>query len=219
MLVASNIMGGLGTFTEGPVSGGCKAGKDFICGPKGGIFSCRPCDYSQLDAFKALQKLANQLVVALGMAKSPAIINGQHGCEGGDILAIDGRIGPCTKSTITKIVRIHGPALMMPTDPLLGLGKFKPDYEYIAHVTPELIAYFSRLAAVSNAPKNVPAPSRQPIKRVTAPGTVPGVVAPLPSIPAPPSRIAWGATIGIFGALAAIGLISSGVYYYQGERM
>jgi hypothetical protein len=224
MLVASDIRGvGLGTFEEGPVSGGSKAGKDFICGPKGGIFSCRPCDFPQLASFKQLQKMANQLVVGLGLSKSPAIINGQHGCEGGDILAIDGRIGPCTKSTVTKIVRVMGPVLMKPTDPILSLSRFKPDYEYIAHVTPELIAYFSQLIALSKAPKNVPAPTRQPIKRVTAPGGgVPSPVAPLPTLPQasfkPVTKSRAGLTVGIFGALAAIGLIGTGVYYYKSEN-
>jgi hypothetical protein len=35
---------------------------------------------------------------------------------------------------------VAGPLLMKPTDPILGLAKFKPNSEYIAHVIPELIA-------------------------------------------------------------------------------
>jgi hypothetical protein len=216
MQMATDISGiGFGIFEEGPVDGGCADGADFICGPRGGVFSCRPCDFPQLDSFKDLQKLANQLVVGLGMANSPAIIVGEHGCEGGDILALDGRIGPCTKSTISKIVRVTGPTLMPPTDPILSLSQFKPDYEYIAEVTPELIAYFEQLVALSNAPKDVPAPSQQPIKRVTAPGSVPKASAPLPSDRFRAKPRVGAMTVGIFGALAAIGLIGTGVYYYR----
>lgn len=222
MQVATNISGvGLGTFEQGPVEGGCAVGKDFVCGPKGGIVSCRPCDFSQLESFKQLQRLANQLVVSLGMDQSPAIIVGPNECEGGDILAIDGRVGPCTRRTIAKIVRVTGPTLMKPTDPILGLAKFKPDSEYIAHVIPELVGYLNQLAVLSNAPKDVPAPRQQPIKRVTAPGSVP--VATTPESRFRPAsrgaaRAGMGPTLGVFGAIAAIALISAGVYYYEGER-
>jgi hypothetical protein len=220
MIVATNISGagfGLGTFEEGPVSGGCDAGKDFICGPKGGVFSCRPCDFPQLDAFKELQRMANQLVVALGMANKPGIIVGQHGCAGGDLLAIDGRIGPCTKKTITQIVRVFGPLTMAPTDPLLSLSKFQSEYEYIAHVAPELQAYFGQLVKLSNAPKNVPAPSRQPIKSVTAPGSVPVSSTPeeIRRVTRRVTRKTGRAGLVALGALAAIGLVGTGVYYYR----
>lgn len=222
MQVATNMSGaGLGTFTEGPVDGGCKSGADFICGPRGGILSCRPCDFSQLDAFKQLQKTANQLVVGLGLDKSPAIIVGADTCEGGDLLAIDGRVGPCTRRTISKIVRVAGPTLMKPTDPILGLAKFKPNSEYIAHVIPELLAYMDQLVAISKAPRNVPAPAQQPIKRVTAPGSVPVVVAPNgKTVPASArtGKSKYGWTLGIFGALAAVGLVGTGVYYYKSEN-
>lgn len=216
MLIASDIGGqyGLGTFQEGPVSGGCDAGKDYICGPRGGIFSCRPCDYSQLAAFKALQKKANQLVVALGMTKKPAIITGRYGCTGGDILAIDGRVGPCTRRTVAAIVEKFGPALMGSTDPRLSSTQFKSTYEYIAYVVPELNAYFSHLITLSNAPRNVPAPAQQPIKRTNAPGSVPQ---PEPDrrtvVFKEPARA--GLTLGIFGALAAVGLVGAGVMHYK----
>jgi hypothetical protein len=219
MLVTTDIWGGpgLGTFEEGPVDGGCAQGADFICGPRGGVFSCRPCDFSQLEQFKQLQRLANQLVVGLGMANTPAVITGLNSCEGGDILAIDGRVGPCTKRTLTRIVRVFGPLTMAPTNPLLDLAKFEPTAEYISTVIPELLTYLGQLVALSNAPKNVPAPPKQPIKSVDAPGKL-----PLPSsepvakpFPRRPSMVG----VGIFAALAAVGLTAAGVYYYRSENL
>ncbi len=143
-----------------------------------------------------------------------------HSCAGGDILAIDGRVGPCTKRTITRIVRIFGPLTMAPTNPLLDLANFEPTAEYIAKVIPELLTYMGQLVALTKAPKDVPAPPRQPIQKgVDAPGKVPPPteLEPLPSplIPEKPSMVG----VGIFAALAAIGLGAAAVYYYRSERI
>lgn len=216
MFFASNLSGGLGIFEEGP---SCGDGSDFICGPKGGVFSCRPCDFSQLAAFKQLQKMANQLVVSLGMSNKPAVITGLNSCTGGDILALDGRVGPCTKRTVANIVTVFGIRKMPPASDLLAVGTFESTPNYIARVIPELLEYFSQLIVLTNAPKDVPAPAQQPISRV--PGS-PGKVPPAPEasngfiVPRPPSRA--GAFVGILGVLAAAGLVGTAVYYYRGEN-
>lgn len=219
MLIASDIRGlGLGAFDQGS----CADGADFVCksGTQRGVtvFSCRPCDFAQLAVFRALQQKANQLVVALGMTKKPALITGPRSCEGGDILAVDERVGPCTARTISRIVRVFGPLTMAPTDPLLDLENFQVTEEYIAHSAPELITYFDQLIALTNAPKNVPAPVQQPVKGVDAPGDIPKVVLPeaLPS-PAQPKN-GTKIMLGLLAALAAVGLVGTGVYYYRSEQ-
>lgn len=216
MLVATDFSGAeLGTFEQGA----CADGSDFTCGPRGGVFSCRPCDFTQLEAFKQLQKIANQLVVGLGMEKSPAVITGLNSCEGGDILAIDGRVGPCTKRTIARIIRVFGPLTMAPTNPLLDLENFKPTSEYIASVIPELTTYFRQLVALSKAPKDVPAPAQQPIKGFPAPGKVPLSILPGNGVRELRPPVNGGkVALGIMAALAAIGLVGTGVYYYRSEQ-
>lgn len=221
MLVASDFGGfGLGAFQQGA----CADGADFVCkaGTQRGVtvFSCRPCDFEQLAVFRALQQKANQLVVALGMTKEPGVITGRRTCEGGDILAIDERVGPCTARTISRIVRVFGPLTMAPTDPVLDLATFQPTEEYVAHVAPELIAYLDQLIALTKAPKTVPAPVQQPIKSVDAPGSVPLVTPPpLPPLPSPLQPVGGGKLmLGIMAGLTAIGLTAAGVYYYRSER-
>lgn len=215
MQVATNINGsGLGTFQQGV----CASGADFICGPRGGIHSCRPCDFAQLEAFKDAQKKANQLVVSLGMSTKPAVITGERSCTGGYILAIDGRVGPCTVRTIAKIVRFLGPSAMPPISPLLGPQKFRETYEYIAKVIPELRTYFAQLIKVTNAPKDVPAPPQQPIKRIAAPGKVPAVTAPVTVLPdgtvvRPRVTRSGGLLVGGLVVLATIGSVGAGIYF------
>lgn len=216
MLVSSISGVGLGTFQEGECPDA-----DFVCGPKThkgkSIYSCRPCDFAQLIEFRRLQTMANSLVVALGMVNKPGIITGLHSCSGGDIVAVDERIGPCTKRTITRIVSLFGPKTMKPINPLLSVSKFQSTYEYIAHVTPELITYFQQLIQITSAPKNVPAPVQQPVQFVDAPGPVPG---PDPLPPPPPNGLVVrprvsksGLLIGVLAALTAIGLVGTGIYY------
>jgi hypothetical protein len=223
MLIASNIsgfgFGGLGAFQQGQ----CADGADFVCGPKTSkgvtVNSCRPCDFAQLEAFRELQERANSLVVALGMEKSPAIITGPDSCGGGDILALDGRVGPCTTRTVARIIQIFGPRKLAASDPLLRPSNFQPTKEYVAHALPEIVSYLRQLVTLTNAPKNVPAPAQQPIKTVSGgPGAgsgefpttiVPGLT------PKPKTGASLKVTIGILGALAAVGLVGTGVYYYR----
>lgn len=224
-LVASDISGGnfgLGAFEQGA----CADGADFVCGPKtsGGVTidSCRPCDFAQLAIFKELQTLANSMVVALKLDNKPAIVTGRNDCAGGDILAIDGRIGPCTARTISRIIQGPGLAVLAPSDPLLARSNFAPTKEYVAHAAPEVAAYLRQLVAVTNAPRNVPAPAQQPVSKTAGgPGSSSSpIVLPtttLPAFPSPAARKAsgLGLTVGILGALAAVGLVGTGVYYYR----
>jgi hypothetical protein len=222
MLMASDISGfGLGAFQQGQ----CADGADFVCGPKTSkgitVNSCRPCDFAQLAAFKELQNLANSLVVALGLSRSPAIITGPSTCSGGDILALDGRVGPCTARTITRIMGV-GPDKLTPIDPLLSAANFQPTQEYIAHALPEIVSYMRQLATLTSAPRDVPAPPQQPISTTAGgPGPGPGeeAIAVVPPLPVLPKRKASGLaiTVGVLGALAAVGLVGAGINYQRGR--
>lgn len=203
---------------QGGAGPDCKPGWGYLCGPRGGIYSCRPCDYPQLEAFQRLQKLANQLVVAFRMNDAPSVITGLHTVSGGYKLALDGRVGPATKRTVAAIMAKYGPKLMAPSAAALAAGKFEDSYEYVAEYIPELIAYFEDLVRISNAPENVPAPPRQPIASVTAPGAPPRaqkLVAPPPVTPI--KRKGNWLVLGLAG-LAAVGLVGAGVYYYRSEQ-
>jgi len=217
MLAVYNL--GADEYTGGAATD-CKPGWDYLCGPRGGIYSCRPCDYAQLEAFQSLQKMANQLGVGLKMNDAPAVITGLHTCTGGYKLALDGRVGPCTKRTVAEIVTKYGPNLMTAVSPALAPGKFEDSYEYIAGHIPELLVYFGTLVKQSNAPRDVPAPPQQPIASVGGPGSVPKagkLVAPPPVTPLGKKKKPWG--VLLFAGLAAVGLTAAGVYYYRSEQV
>jgi hypothetical protein len=204
MLVASDISG-FGAYTGGSAAD-CKSGWGYLCGPRGGIQSCRPCDYSQLEAMKALQREANKLVVAYGLDSRPAVVTGSRSCTGGYTLAIDGRIGPCTQRTMAAIAQRAK----------IAFPYSVASIESIAKYTPELLEHTKRLAALAGAKKDVPAPPSQPIARTDAPGSVPGAK-PAPgaittAMPKPKMARA-GVFVGVLGFLAATGLIAAGAYY------
>jgi len=206
MLTASGYgLGAAAAFTEGP----CADGHDFLCGERGGVMSCRPCDFPQLGTFQELQKQANRLVPALGDSKFA--------------LVIDGRIGPLTARTVGRVGMVAMRHLSPPAgeglDSVIALASQSPEsgvtLARIAAVAPDLAGYFRAAADALGVPKQVPAPPGLPPGTGTRPPTTtePPVTTP-PPLPAP-KRSRAGVVLAVVGGLTAIGLVAGGIYQYR----
>jgi hypothetical protein len=206
---------GLGAYEQGQ----CSSGADFVCSEKGGEYSCRPCDYAQLDVFRELQEQINRLIVTYNLGNS---------------LDVDGRIGD---DTTAAAARIHGaiksgavaapPAVAQALAAVARAPRSQDAMHALAAVADETVPYFATVADAAGAPDRVP--EGPPIPPVP-PGPSEG--GPFPQVPPrdvdqPPvdpvitqpvatdgrKRARRGYVIGGVALLAAVGLIGAAAYY------
>jgi hypothetical protein len=172
----------LGVYDEGV----CADGADFVCGPRGGVQSCRPCDFPQLEAFKALQNLANSLVVAFGLDASEAIAVAPNSCTGGYLLADDGRIGPCTRRTVRAVIarsRTGAPTVAVPS---YFQGRLPGTNQFFARYAVEAADYLNQAVVAMNAPAVVPVDEQPIVYPDEAPPPGEELVVVTPDAPPPP---------------------------------
>jgi len=194
-----------------PTSGdSCAAGGDFVCGPKGGITSCRPCDFPQLTQFKRLQTQANRLVAG-------------YGFDSRYRLDVDARIGPLTTRTVAlvgqKVIEQLGKAnVPSPVRQALNQASSAPEsitsYRALARVAPQIANVFE-LAANSIGAGDMPDPSppvgKDPGRNGDGNG---GVLPPTNGRQRKMGRGMKGA-LAALGIIGAVGLSAAAYNYYR----
>lgn len=183
---AANSLGD--PFTEGA----CAAGADFLCGPRDGIFSCRPCDDPQLAAFKELQALINGALGSRGLAARIRQLPKARS-------AIDGRIGASTAAALGALASAIEAEFPPPPSiaGALGLAKSASSSEgtarEIAKAAPDIAAWLRAANIVLGAEPSSPGPSA-------------GI--------GPTGRKGMGkaAAFGLLAGLVGLGFVGAGVY-------
>lgn len=195
----------LGAYNEGV----CAEGKDFLCSEVGGVHSCRPCNFPQLEAFRALQGELNRIVQARGYKSSY-------------MLDIDGRMGPLTARTLAAVgTGVAGVvAASTEVDQVIKAAAAAPNAEnthrLIASYVPELRLYFNAVANKSGAPQSFPEAPPTPGGGTVGPIPQPGT-SPVPTTVPPPGKVLKaGPSPVLFLALVAVtGGIATGVWGWQ----
>lgn len=192
----------------------CATGADFICGPKGGITSCRPCDFPQLNQFKRLQSQANRLVAA-------------YNFDSRYRLDVDARIGPLTTRTVAlvgqRVIQQLGHAnVPSPVRQALNQASSAPEaltsYRALARVAPQIANVFE-LAANSVGAGDMPDPVAPPPVG-TGPGrngngNGNGGIPPANGRQRKLGRGMKGA-LAALGLIGALGLSAAAYNYYRG---
>lgn len=182
-------------YTKSP--NGCD-GYDFVCSTRGGIPSCRPCDFPQLAVFEDLQRQTNRLVAALDVSL-PAAARARDGVNA---LWIDGRIGPKTTTAVGMAAAALGAdAPDAIRGALLAAAKAPADpasHAKVAEWAPSILAYFKTAADAAGATTTPPEghPTDEELRRRAAEEATPEAA------PAP-EGFPWG--------YAALGLLVAGV--------
>jgi len=188
-------LGGFGAVEGDYAEGVCADGADFLCGPRDGLFSCRPCTADRLVEFRAFQTQLNRLVVARGLPKSL-------------VLDVDGRVGVKTATTLGAVARSLGGSFPLQAQVAVGLAMNSPSTEQtareIAKVVPTLRKYAEQTANDLNAPKSVPEPTK-PV--ATGPGTT-----TLPPMTFPKKKVSSGVVVGVLAGITALGLVGAAAY-------
>lgn len=199
-----------GGYTEGV----CAEGRDFVCNVKDGLFTCRPCDYDQLAAFKNLQHLCNRLATAFEVGRDK-------------LAETDARIGRITATLVGLVGGRLSATLPPPASVAAAIAAAKSDpsahetFRKIAQVVPELVTYFSQGAAIVSAPSSYPTPPPQPRADPSGdpPVVVPGPEHPSARLPARSKVKAAGMFVGVLGVLTAVGLVAAAHYSKKGRRL
>lgn len=206
-----SLTGALYGYSEGV----CAEGKDFVCNVKDGLFTCRPCDFAQLEQFKRMQDLANRLATAFEIPRDK-------------LAETDARIGRITATLVGLVggrlqATLPAPSAVLPA---IAAAKAEPTshdtFRKIALVVPELVGWFSSGAAIVNAPTSYPTPPPQPRAQPSGdpPVVVPGPTSPSPMPMPPRSKLkAAGMFVGALGLLTAIGLVATAHYSKKGRRL
>lgn len=201
----SNLDGGLSSYTEGI----CKNGGDFVCGTRGDIHSCRPCQLAGLDNFRSLQGEINRIVQFKSLA---------------GLLDIDGRMGPRTARALAAAAAATSNVITAPAavSSVIAACAAHPDsadtHRQIAVYVPELRAYFAQIAnqlgAGANYPE-APMPDADKAGNAPIPITEPdgGIVYEPPGAQA--GFGSWGPLLALAGVLAGGGLAFVGYKRYQ----
>jgi hypothetical protein len=154
-MMTHSTTGALGVYQA--TSNGCAEGGDFRCGPKGGILSCRPCDFPQLGVFEDLQTQINRLLTALNIDLPPTMKDGNQQ----SLLWVDGRIGPKTTTAVGLIGIALDSRIAPPIDVVTALAAAAQaptvveSMALVAQYAQEIGAYF-RQAADQLAAAQVP---------------------------------------------------------------
>ncbi len=148
----------------------CADGGDFQCSVKGGIFSCRPCDFPQLEVFKGLQTQTNRLLSGFGI-QLPA---DRRDGAAQSVLWVDGRLGPKTATAVSLVAikaEEKGYRPIPPAVPLMRLPGFIEALKNaatapsgVAKYAPELLAYFKSVAdkiQATTPPSGIPTPEER----------------------------------------------------------
>ncbi len=203
---------GLGSYTEGV----CAEGKDFVCGVRNGIHSCRPCALDQLDAFRGLQGELNRVVLLKGL---------------GGLLDIDGRMGPRTAAAIARVAGSTANALAQSGDVMkvVQACQSAPDspatHRLIATYVPELRSYFAQVADLLGASKDYPEAPMPDADKAGGGGAIPvPIVEPDGGIvttrqPASTAGVGgWGPLLALVGILGGGALAAWGYKKYSARR-
>lgn len=193
-----------GAYTEGV----CAEGKDFVCSEVGGVHSCRPCNFPQLEAFRALQGELNRVAKARGYKSSY-------------LLDIDGRMGPLTARTlgvigtnVESVVKPENAGVSQAIKAAAAAPDSPDTHRLIAMYVPELRLYFNAVANTSGAPTSFPEAPPVPGGGGVGPIPVPGTTVPT----APPPQVVKAGPPGILGFLALVAAtagLATGVWGYQ----
>lgn len=207
----------LGAYAEGA----CAEGKDFVCGERNGVHSCRPCDFAQLEQFRGLQGELNR-IMAVDDPKNNM----------GKWLDIDGRMGPFTARALARVGAAVASKYPLTADvqKVVQACASAPDstatHRLIATYVPELRAFFKGVADSENARKDYPEAPMPPESKPGggAPVQVP-IVEPDGGIVTAPSTAAaksnTGAVLAVVAAVAGVGAAAWGYKRYrdrQGRR-
>lgn len=180
----SRLDGRFGDYAEGV----CAQGANFLCGPKDGLFSCRPCTADSLKVFKDLQGQLNRLVVAKNLPRTL-------------LLDIDGRFGPRTMTTARAVAVVTGATIPASTE---------EGARWLATRAESVSKELKTAADEAGAPKTPPTPP----KDITV---TPGPDAASLPAPARGNGHA-GLIIGGLALLAAGGLVASAAYAKKKRR-
>lgn len=203
---------GLGAYTEGV----CAEGKDFVCGVRNGIHSCRPCKYDQLDAFRALQGEINRIIVIKGLS---------------GLLDIDGRMGPRTARALAAVANATSNAMPQTSDVMTVVQACNaaPDspatHRLLARFVPELRAYFAQVADLLGASHDYPEAPMPDADKAGAGNTIPvPIVEPDGGIVTERQPVSqagvggWGPFLALVGICAGGGLAVWGYKRYGGRH-
>lgn len=157
-------------------AGVCADGADYLCNTKNGEYSCRPCNYPQLEMFKELQRQINRLVISTGR---------------GYQLTVDGRIGDDTTKVLGQVFTAIGGTMSPPiqTGFALALTQTSPTGQgtmsAVASVADDIVPYLKRMADRAGAPLSPPTPTPPRLPPMPPlPGTQPGTTV----VPSPPGK-------------------------------
>ena len=202
---------GFGSYVEGV----CAEGKDFVCGVRNGVHSCRPCKFDQLDAFRGLQGEINRIIALKGLP---------------GLLDIDGRMGPRTARAIALVANATSNALPQgaSVQKVIAACQSAPDspdtHRLIATFVPELRTYFAQVADLLGANKDYP---EAPMPDADKAG---GGAIPVPIIESDGGIVTerqpinqagaggWGPLLALVGIVAGGGLAVWGYKRYSGRR-
>lgn len=205
------LVGALAGYTEG----GCATGSDFVCNVKDGLYTCRPCNFPQLSAFKQVQDLLNRLATAFEFGRDK-------------LSELDGRIGGVTARLVGLVGGRLTATLPPPQSVAIVVAAAKADptahdtFRQVASAVPELITWLSSGAAMLNAPTSYPTPPALPRAGSTGDGpvTLPSPTPTPASLPPPRTKAkAAGMFVGVLGVLTAIGLVATAHYSKKGRRI
>jgi hypothetical protein len=186
-------------------AGVCADGADYLCNEKNGEYSCRPCNYPQLEMFKELQRQINRLVIATGR---------------GYQVSVDGRIGDDTTKVLGQVYTAISGTMSPPisTGFALALTQTSPTGQgtmsAVASVADDIVPYLTRMADRAGAPLSPPTPTPPRLPPMPPlPGAQPGqTVVPAPStrepsitLPSAPRTAAKGRGINPY-ALGAVAM-------------
>jgi hypothetical protein len=144
--MAHGTAGSLGVYQ--PTSNDCSDGGDYRCGPKGGVISCRPCGFTQKDAFEFLQAQTNRILTSKSITLPP------HFRDGDDrsLLWVDARIGPKTTAAVglaavvAEIIEKPPEVLLVALVPAVRDPKNMEAMSLIAAHAIEIGVYFKTIA-------------------------------------------------------------------------
>lgn len=188
----------------------CADGGDFQCSVKGGIFSCRPCDFPQLEVFKGLQTQTNRLLSGFGI-QLPA---DRRDGAAQSVLWVDGRLGPKTATAVSLVaIKAKEKGYQAPLVLIPGLMEaMKNSPAGAAKFAPELLVYFKNVAdkiQAATPPSGIPTPEER------------GQKSEEDEIRARPKRkkkSSW-----MWWALGGVALVGAGVlgyyYWYKPNKM
>lgn len=212
--MAINGLAAFGAYTEGT----CSEGKDFVCGTRGGIHSCRPCNFDQLEAFRSVQGELNRVIKLKGLA---------------GLLDIDGRMGPRTAVAIARVAAATSNLLAAPADvaKVIAAVNAAPDaaqtHRVMATYVPEMRTYFAQVADLLGATKDYPEAPMPAADKGGGGGAIPVPVVESDGgiVIAPPSPGVRTAGVGgvapllaLVGILGGVGLAAWGYKRYSERR-